>query len=76
MSKAFNVRDANTRHSRLLDKAHAGEEIILTKAGKPHANGRRRDPHDRISAAQAQFEQVPSLSADPCFAAFPIETLW
>ena len=33
----INVHDAKTHFSRLLDKAHAGEEIILAKAGKPYA---------------------------------------
>jgi len=32
-----NVHDAKTQFSRLLEKAHAGEEIILAKAGKPDA---------------------------------------
>jgi prevent-host-death family protein len=32
-----NVHDAKTNFSRLLDRAHAGEEIVLAKAGKPYA---------------------------------------
>lgn len=35
--KMINVHDAKTHFSRLLDRAHAGEEIILAKAGKPYA---------------------------------------
>ena len=35
--KMFNVHDAKTHLSRLLDRAHAGEEIILAKAGEPYA---------------------------------------
>jgi prevent-host-death family protein len=35
--KIVNVHDAKTHLSRLLDRAHAGEEIILAKAGKPYA---------------------------------------
>jgi len=35
--KTFNVHDAKTHLSRLIDRAHAGEEIILAKAGKPYA---------------------------------------
>lgn len=66
MSKTFNVHDAKTRLSQLLDEAHAGEEI----------NTRHHDPFDRIVAAQSQLEQVPLLTADPAFTAFPIETLW
>lgn len=37
MEKVINVYQAKTHLSRLLDRAHAGEEIILGKAGKPYA---------------------------------------
>ncbi|HET7662242.1 MAG TPA: type II toxin-antitoxin system prevent-host-death family antitoxin [Rhodanobacteraceae bacterium] len=37
MNKIINVHDAKTHFSHLLDKAHAGEEIVLGKAGKPYA---------------------------------------
>lgn len=33
----FNVHDAKTHLSRLIDRAHAGEEIIVAKAGVPYA---------------------------------------
>ena len=32
-----NVHEAKTHFSKLLDRAHGGEEIILAKAGKPYA---------------------------------------
>jgi prevent-host-death family protein len=32
-----NVHEAKTHLSRLIDRASAGEEIILSKAGKPKA---------------------------------------
>ncbi len=35
--KTFNVDDANTDLSALLARAHAGEEIVLAKAGVPYA---------------------------------------
>ena len=37
MSLCVNVHEAKTHFSRLLEQAHAGEEIILAKAGKPYA---------------------------------------
>ncbi len=37
MSIIVNVHEAKTHLSRLLDQAHAGEEIILAKGGKPYA---------------------------------------
>lgn len=37
MSVIVNVHEAKTHLSRLLEQAHAGEEIIVAKAGKPYA---------------------------------------
>jgi prevent-host-death family protein len=37
MTSTVNVHDAKTHFSKLLERAHAGEEIILAKAGKPYA---------------------------------------
>jgi prevent-host-death family protein len=31
----INVHEAKTKFSSLLERAHAGEEIIVAKAGKP-----------------------------------------
>jgi prevent-host-death family protein len=41
MTRIVNVHEAKTHLSRLLEQAHAGEEIILAKSGKPYA---RRAP--------------------------------
>ena len=37
MPNPINVHEAKTQLSRLLDRAHAGEEVVLSKAGKPYA---------------------------------------
>lgn len=37
MTLTVNVHEAKTHLSRLLEQAHAGQEIILAKAGKPYA---------------------------------------
>jgi prevent-host-death family protein len=37
MTKPINVHDAKTHFSHYLDRAHGGEEIVLSKAGKPYA---------------------------------------
>ncbi len=37
MTKAFNIHEAKTHFSKLVDQAAAGEEIIIAKAGKPVA---------------------------------------
>jgi len=35
--QTINVHEAKTQLSRLLARAHTGEEIIIAKAGKPYA---------------------------------------
>ena len=37
MPAIVNVHEAKTHFSKLLTRAHGGEEIILAKAGKPYA---------------------------------------
>lgn len=37
MAEVINVHEAKTHLSRLLDRVHAGEEVVLGKAGKPYA---------------------------------------
>lgn len=37
MPIVVNVQEAKTHLSRLIDQAHAGQEIILAKGGKPYA---------------------------------------
>ena len=34
---SINVHEAKTTFSRLLDRAHAGETIVIAKGGKPYA---------------------------------------
>jgi prevent-host-death family protein len=35
--KIVNVYEAKTHFSRLLDRAHDGEEIVIAKGGEPYA---------------------------------------
>jgi prevent-host-death family protein len=37
IATTLNVHEAKTHFSKLLDRAHAGEEIVVAKAGKPYA---------------------------------------
>ena len=32
-----NIHEAKTQLSRLLERAHAGEEVVIAKGGKPYA---------------------------------------
>lgn len=35
MSNPFNVHETKTQLSRLLDRTHTGEDVVLSKADKP-----------------------------------------
>ncbi len=63
MPQIVNVHEAKTHLSRLLDQAHAGEEIILAKAGKPYAR--------LMPLAQATGQRTPGrfkgMTIDPGF---------
>lgn len=61
-SKIFNVHDAKTHLSRLLELAHAGDEIILAKAGKPYARLMPLAPE-----GDRQGGQLPGLVVGPEF---------
>ncbi|HYP99967.1 MAG TPA: type II toxin-antitoxin system Phd/YefM family antitoxin [Polyangiaceae bacterium] len=37
MSRQVNIHEAKTQFSQLVDRAHAGEEIIVAKDGEPWA---------------------------------------
>jgi prevent-host-death family protein len=37
LATTVNVHEAKTHFSKLLERVHAGEEIIVAKAGKPYA---------------------------------------
>lgn len=53
MAEVINVHEAKTHLSRLLDRAHAGEEIILAKSGRPYA---------RLVPLEGREERVPGLA--------------
>jgi prevent-host-death family protein len=66
MATLINVHEAKTHLSRILDRVHRGEEIVLAKAGKPYVKlvpvrpGKRRRPgllKGRVTAAF--FEPLP-----------------
>ncbi len=62
-----NVHEAKTNFSKLLEQAHAGQEIILAKAGKPYARlvplppdaGKRRPGRLSGNIPDAFFEPLP-----------------
>jgi prevent-host-death family protein len=72
MSITVNVHEAKTHFSRLLEQAHAGEEIIVAKAGKPYARlvplapaaGRRQPGRLKGRVDEAFFEPLPEGELD------------
>ena len=53
--KTVNVHEAKTHFSALLERAHAGEEIVLAKAGTPYA---------RLVPLEAESDRVPGRYHD------------
>lgn len=72
MSITVNVHEAKTHFSRLLEQAHAGEEIIVAKAGKPYARlvplapaaGRRQPGRLKGRVDDAFLEPLPEGELD------------
>ncbi len=68
--KTVNVHEAKTHLSRLLERAHAGEEIVIAKSGEPYArlvplSDRlpKREPgtlKGHIEITETFFEAIPS----------------
>ena len=59
-----NVHEAKTKLSALLERAHAGEEIIVAKAGKPYARLVPLEaPPERVPGRY--HDQIPSGFLDP-----------
>jgi prevent-host-death family protein len=51
-SRAVNVHEAKTHLSKLLERAHAGEVIVIAKGGKPYA---------RLGPLEAPADRKPGL---------------
>ena len=67
----INVHDAKTQFSNLLEQAHAGQEIILAKAGKPYARMVPLAP----ATPKRQRGRVKDINDDAFFDPLPDEEL-
>lgn len=67
----INVHDAKTHFSKLLELAHAGQEIILTKVGKPYA---RLMPLAQVESVRKPG-RVPEIDDSGFFEALPDDEL-
>ena len=73
MTKVVNIHEAKTQFSRLVDRARAGERIVIGKAGVPVAvlspitdkRARRTPGHDRV-VIHADFD-APLPEWDPAY---------
>ena len=70
--KTYNVHDAKTNLSKLMDRAHAGEEIILAKAGEPWAKivplNEVPLPPRKPGRFKGEFDDIPdSVWFDPFY---------
>ena len=62
----INIHDAKTHLSRLLEKVALGEEIVISKAGRPIAKlvPIRKKAHDRVpGSAKGKFEMADDFNA-------------
>ena len=69
--QTINVHEAKTHFSRLLSRAHTGEEIIISKAGEPYAKlvpiapVKKRTPGIAKGAVTAAFfEPLPEQALE------------
>lgn len=65
-----NIHEAKTHFSRLVNRAHTGEEIIIAKAGKPYA---------KLTPLQTVEKRVPGIAkgalTDDFFEPLPVDEL-
>ncbi len=66
--KTFNVHEAKTQLSRLIERAHAGEEIVLAKAGVPYAKLVPIDPPVPARRTPGRFRGLMDLSPEEAVA--------
>jgi prevent-host-death family protein len=65
MSRQFNIHEAKTQFSQLVDRAHAGEEIVVAKDGEPWARLVPLAP--RAAPTPRQPGLLRGLRIDPAF---------
>ena len=64
MTATLNVHQAKTHLSKLIDRAHAGEEIIIAKAGKPWARLSRIEEAPRPKRTPGGWPELAALCDD------------
>ena len=67
----INVHEAKANFSRLLEQAHAGQEILLAKAGKPYARLMPLAP----TGVKRQAGRLSGRVTEAFFEPLPVEEL-
>ncbi|WP_374943143.1 type II toxin-antitoxin system Phd/YefM family antitoxin [Sphingomonas sp.] len=73
--KTFNVHDAKTNLSKLMDRAHAGEEIILAKAGRPWARMVPIEPPSKPKRMPGGWPELANIPDSVWFDPMPEDEL-
>lgn len=71
MPLTVNVDEAKTHFSRFLEQAHAGQEIVLAKAGKPYARLMPLAP----TGVKRQAGRLAGRVSEAFFEPLPVEEL-
>ena len=75
MSAIVNVHEAKTHLSKLLERAHAGEEITIAKAGKPYAKLVKIDDAAKVKRTPGGWPGVGDIPDSVWFDPLPDDIL-
>jgi antitoxin (DNA-binding transcriptional repressor) of toxin-antitoxin stability system len=66
MTDTINIYDAKTNLSKLVDRAAAGEEIVIAKAGKPSWCRTGLEKSAGLGRTCSESPTLPMISTGPC----------
>lgn len=75
MPATLNIHEAKTHFSKLVDRAHAGEEIIIAKAGKPWAKLIKIDDAPKIKRTPGGWPGLGDIPDSVWFDPLPDDVL-
>lgn len=75
MPATLNIHEAKTHFSKLVDRAHAGEEIIIAKAGKPWAKLVKIDDAPKIKRTPGGWPGLGDIPDSVWFDPLPDDVL-
>ncbi len=75
MSAIVNVHEAKTHFSRLIERAYAGEDIIVAKAGKPMVRLVRVEDVPRVKRTPGGWPELANVPDEVWLAPLPDDVL-